>query len=484
MERVTVNGVSLAYDEFGSGRETVVMSHSYLVDRHQFDAQARALSEHYRVLTFDHRGHGDSDATADYSMRAIYEDAVGFIEATGAAPCHFVGLSTGGFVGLRLALWRPDLLRSLVLMDTSAGAEPMVERAKYRLMLAVARSAGMRPVIGSIMKIMFGPDSRRDRARAGELAAWRQRIMDNDVDAMIGFGRAIFDRASVIDRLGWVDVPTLVMVGEHDRGQPVARSRAMVDHIDRAHLVIVPGAGHLATIERPDIVSSALLDFFEHPTVTPVTERPLRTPRSTHYDGWFYGRLVEPFLAGVHTWVADHLPAGERVLDVGCGTGGLARKIAAAGRQVVGVDLSPRNIEYAERRSLDSAATFRVADASSLPDAERSFDVATVVMALHEMPQTGRRAVLGELARVAGRIVIVDYAVPQPRNVSGVRNRVVELAAGPDHFGAFRDYVRLGGLDTVLDECGLDIVDDRTLNQGTLRAVTAARHGSPLILPG
>ena len=109
MTHVMVNGVSLAFEEHGSGDETVVLSHSYLVDRRQFDAQVAALATRYRVLAFDHRGHGGSGKPSDgYDMDSITRDAEAFIETTNAGPCHFIGLSTGGFVGLRLALRRPD----------------------------------------------------------------------------------------------------------------------------------------------------------------------------------------------------------------------------------------------------------------------------------------------------------------------------------------------------------------------------------------
>jgi pimeloyl-ACP methyl ester carboxylesterase len=477
MKRVTVNGVSLAYGEYGTGSEAVVLSHSYLVDRRQFEAQIRALSPHYRVLAFDHRGHGDSDRTPDYAMASIYADAVGFIEATGAAPCHFVGLSTGGFVGLRLALRRPDLLRSLVLMDTSAEAESRSKRAKYTAMFTILRRAGFGPVIEPTMKIMFGPNFLGDPDRCDEVGLWRRRIMANDVDALIGFGRAIFDREPVLDQIGAITVPTLVVVGEHDQPQPIERSQALVDRIPGARLTVIADAGHLCTIENPTAVSKALLEFLANPETSHPASGAAREPRSVHYDGRIYATLVEPLLDGVHTWVLDHLPEANRVLEACCGTGALAHKIAASGREVVAVDLSPRNIDYAKGRAPATGATFDVADASRLPYEDAAFDIATVVMSLHEMSRAGQVAVLRELARVAARVLIVDFSVPRPRNMAGVRNVLVELAAGPGHFTAFRRYTRLGGLDPVLTAAKLSIVEDRTLDSGALRVVTVRASG-------
>lgn len=263
MKRVAVNGIHLAYEEHGSGDETVVLSHSFLVDRRQYDRQIEALSGHYRVLAFDHRGHGESDKPSDgYAMESLYRDAEAFVEATGAAPCHFVGLSAGGFVGLRLAIRRPRLLRSVVLMDTSADPEAILRRVKYEGMFAVLRYAGFAPLMKITMSIMFGPDFLRDPTRQDEVKLWSDRMMANDVDALIHFGQGIFGRHGIAQRLGAIDLPTLVMVGEHDVATPLSRARRIAEGIDGARLQVIPRAGHLSTIENPDAVNDELVRFF------------------------------------------------------------------------------------------------------------------------------------------------------------------------------------------------------------------------------
>ncbi len=125
MPEVDLDGVRLSFVERGSGAETVVFSHSYLLDHRHFEPQVAALEDRFRVLAYDHRDHGGSERPdGPYEMDAIYVDAVRFVEAMCDGPVHFVGLSTGGFVGVRLGIRRPDLLRSLVLMGTSAENEP------------------------------------------------------------------------------------------------------------------------------------------------------------------------------------------------------------------------------------------------------------------------------------------------------------------------------------------------------------------------
>jgi ubiquinone/menaquinone biosynthesis C-methylase UbiE len=197
-----------------------------------------------------------------------------------------------------------------------------------------------------------------------------------------------------------------------------------------------------------------------------------RTPRSKFYDGATYGRLVEPLLDGVHGFVAERLPPGRRVLEACCGTGALARRLAKSGRQVVGVDLSPRNIEYARNKSdgfEPEQLRFEVADVSQLqPPADGRYDVATIVLAVHEMPSAARQSVLEALLRVAVRVMVVDFSAPMPWNLAGVRNRAMELLAGLEHFSAFRDFYRHGGLPPLLERMGAEVESQRRIDAGTL----------------
>ncbi len=264
MERIDVNGTGLAYVDAGRGPETVVLSHSFLVDHRQFAAQIDALADQYRVIAFDHRDHGASArAESPYTLDDLVDDAVGLVDSLDAAPCHFVGLSTGGFVGMRIALRHPDRLRSVVLMDTDARSERLVARVRNKGMLTALRLFGTEPLMGPTMKLMFGPTFLGDDRRREEAASWRERIASNDAAALIRFGKAISSREDVLDDLRAVDLPALVVVGEHDKALPPATARALADAIPGAELFVVPDAGHLCTIERPDEVNDVLVSFLD-----------------------------------------------------------------------------------------------------------------------------------------------------------------------------------------------------------------------------
>src|SRR5256885_12625628 len=137
MPEITVNGAKLHVEDDGpaSPRATIVFAHGLLWSSWMFDAQVAALKDRYRCVRFDFRGQGKSEVTASgYDMETLAEDAAALIEQMKLAPVHFVGLSMGGFVGMRLAARKPQLLSSLTLLETSADGEPPENVPKYRAM--------------------------------------------------------------------------------------------------------------------------------------------------------------------------------------------------------------------------------------------------------------------------------------------------------------------------------------------------------------
>ncbi|HXA44164.1 MAG TPA: alpha/beta hydrolase, partial [Candidatus Angelobacter sp.] len=105
MPKIEINGVSIHYEMRGEGTETIVFAHGLLWSGKMFEDQMAALKHRYRCIAFDFRGQGQTAVTrSGYDMESLFADTVGIIETLNAAPCHFVGVSMGGFIGLRLAL--------------------------------------------------------------------------------------------------------------------------------------------------------------------------------------------------------------------------------------------------------------------------------------------------------------------------------------------------------------------------------------------
>ncbi len=262
MPFLQVNGARLHYTSQGTGAQTVVFAHGLLWSGRMFDAQVAALSSRYRCITFDFRGQGESEVTeGGYDMDTLTDDAAALIEALGVGPVHFLGLSMGGFIGMRLAARRPALLRSLMLLETSADPEPEENRGRYRMLSLVARYLSLRLVRGRVMKIMFGESFLTDPARAEERRLWGGRLVAND---RIGITRAVggvIDRAPVYEELARITVPTLILVGAEDVATPPPKAERMHGAIAGSRLYTVPAAGHTSTVENPAAVNARLEAF-------------------------------------------------------------------------------------------------------------------------------------------------------------------------------------------------------------------------------
>jgi len=194
------------------------------------------------------------------ATQGCYLRQVALIRALALPPAHFVGLSMGGFVGMRIAARHPGLLRSLALLDTSADPEPAENVPRYRLLNAVARWFGLQWVIGRVMPIMFGRTFLTDPAKAGDRAHWRAQLAGNR-RSIYRAVNGVVERAGVAGELGHVRCPTLVVVGEEDVATVPAKSERIAQLIAGAELVRIPGAGHSSSVEQPEAVTAALAGF-------------------------------------------------------------------------------------------------------------------------------------------------------------------------------------------------------------------------------
>lgn len=269
MPKIAINGRQIHYVSAGSGPETIVFSHGYLMRHQMFAAQVAALSKTHRVIAYDHRGHGESDACRDpFGMYDLVDDAEHLVDALCVGPVHFAGMSTGGYVAMRLLLRRPDLIKSLILIDTGANAESTASLKQYNLLLFFVRLVGIRPLRGKVFPLLFGREFRENPARRAEFRIWEDYICRLDRTSVRQFGRAIFDRDDVMAQLRTLETPpaTLIMVGEEDIPTPPAFAEAMQETITGSELVRVPNAGHTSPMENPAFVNDAIITFLGRET--------------------------------------------------------------------------------------------------------------------------------------------------------------------------------------------------------------------------
>ena len=263
---IPVNGCEYAVHDTGSGPETIIFGHGYLMTHRLFDPQVEALKDDFRCITFDWRGQGDSEiTTGGYDVRDLARDVIGILDALEIERAHYVGLSMGGFVGFRLLAHYGDRLHSALLFDSDAGAEPTWSWLKYQAMLYMVERFGYDSVIDQVLPLMFGDTSLRERPE--EVKAWAEQIKTQDPRGIVAAGRGIFSRESVLPFLGTARTPTLIAVGAEDKTTPPEKSATAHDALPNSEMLIIPHAGHSSPVEQPDAVTQAIRRFITEKAV-------------------------------------------------------------------------------------------------------------------------------------------------------------------------------------------------------------------------
>ena len=235
-----------------------MLSHSLGSSLAMWNPQIEALEARFRVLRYDMRGHGKSDAPhGAYTLEQLGEDAVGLLDALGIETIHLVGLSIGGMIGQCIALNHPDLLRSLVLCDTAA-TMPEDAQAIRQQRIEIAREQGMEPLLEPTLERWFTPAFLRRNPPHLELI--RRHFLATPVAGYIGCSEAIRN-LNYLERLPEIKSPTLIIVGEEDQGTPVAASEAIRERIPDSRLAVLPSASHLSNVEQAEAFNTALIAF-------------------------------------------------------------------------------------------------------------------------------------------------------------------------------------------------------------------------------
>mgnify|MGYP006145641015 FL=1 len=264
MPYLQTKDVKLHYVKEGNGEEIIVFSHGLLWSYKMFLDQIDFFKKDYTIIAYDHRGQGQSKSTeGTYDMDLLTEDAVELINQLAGKAVHFVGLSMGGFVGMRLAARYPNLIKSLILIETSANAEPVENLPKYKLLNGVVRWFGVVPSVAkSVMKIMFA-QSWLENPKNNELyKKWYNELKSNKKSISKSVEAVIY-RKGVEEEIRSIKCPTMILVGDEDVATKPEKAKFIHMAIPNATLHVVQGAGHSSTVERPEQINSLLSDWLQ-----------------------------------------------------------------------------------------------------------------------------------------------------------------------------------------------------------------------------
>jgi 3-oxoadipate enol-lactonase len=252
----SVDGCRIAWRWDGEpGRPVVILSHSLGVSMAMWDDQVKALGGEYRILRYDTRGHGGSDApSGDYSLDRLGRDVLAVMDHLGIASAHFCGLSLGGMTGQWLAVHAAERIERLVIANSSAHMGPA---EGWQQRIATVRAEGMAAITGAVLERWFTPAFLGGGAPGVERT--RRMLLATSPDGYAGCCAAIRDMdLRPIIRL--IASPTLVIAGSLDPATPAEHSELIRARIAGASLATLPAA-HLSNIEQPDGFNAALRAF-------------------------------------------------------------------------------------------------------------------------------------------------------------------------------------------------------------------------------
>jgi len=249
MPHLNRDGVNIYYEDHGSG-PAVLMSHGYSATSRMWADQAEALKDTYRVITWDMRGHGDSDSPDDqslYSEAHTIDDMAALLDACEVDQAVISGLSLGGYMSLAFHLNYPERVRALMLFDTGPGYKNAEAREAWN-----ARSEqwaqGFETNGLDALATMGSDEMRKDWHRSPEGLARAARGMLRQFDARI------------IESLPNIGVPTLALVGSEDKPF-LGATEYMAKKIPGAEHVVIPDAGHAANLHQPTAFNEAVTKF-------------------------------------------------------------------------------------------------------------------------------------------------------------------------------------------------------------------------------
>ena len=257
--KTKANGIQVSYELHGrEGAPWLVLGHSLACSVRMWDPQIAALKDKYRILAYDTRGHGASEAPGGpYTLEMLADDLFFLLKELKISKTHYCGLSMGGMIRQTFALKYPGAFQTLTLADTTS-RYPAEAWPLWQERIKIAETKGMEPLAQPTLERWFTEPFRRKNAAAVEEI--RKLILATPVAGYVGCCHAI-PKINLTARLKEISCPILVIVGEQDPGTPPAMAREIHDNAPGSKLVTLPQAAHLANLEQPEGFSRALGEF-------------------------------------------------------------------------------------------------------------------------------------------------------------------------------------------------------------------------------
>ncbi len=256
-----INGISVCYTDSGpKDAITAVFIHAFGLDKSMWKQQDAFLSENYRAITYDIRGHGQSGAgNGHYSIDLFAEDLISLLNHLNIEKAVLCGLSMGGYIALRAIDLYPNRISGLILCDTKCYADNNTEKARRFEQIKKIKSQGITAFVAETGLNLFRQETINKNS---ELASWVvETLGNNNQDALCGTLLALASRIDTSECLKNITVPTLILTGEKDKENLPVDSQYLNHFIAGSNLCTIPEAGHLSNLENPQVFNSTLSGF-------------------------------------------------------------------------------------------------------------------------------------------------------------------------------------------------------------------------------
>ena len=260
--KLLVNNLVVSYTDNGSEEAPVIIFiHGFPLTKTMWDRQVEALKEDYCVISYDIRGHGDSEpGNVDFSIKLFVTDLLHLMDALKIEKASLCGLSMGGYIALNAIENYPERFEALVLCDTHCIADPPPVKQTRLDPIERIRVFGVEKYVDDSIVHLFAPESFTTHKK--EISVVKEMILNTSEQSLSKTLLALSLRKATCSKLPEITIPVLFLVGEKDKITPPEASELMHQKIKKSTMHIIPHAGHLSNLENPDEFNKQLKSFF------------------------------------------------------------------------------------------------------------------------------------------------------------------------------------------------------------------------------
>ena len=271
-----INGIEICYEVIGEGYP-IILIQGFGARKEGFKCQVPALSEHFKVITFDNRGAGKTERVNEpYTMETLADDIKGLLDFLEIKKTHILGTSMGGIIAQQFVLQHPEYVDKLILVNTVSGAPDnvgleMLKKNRLEQLELIKTDPDKafwdnariwfyhkyrKELKANPKKKFFGIWSAEDEIRESTILMPSPRDIELQIEALKGF--------NTLDKLHEIQSPTLLLAASHDRVCSKSNSEEMHKRIPNIVLKVIEKAGHESPKTRASEVNSIILEFLQN----------------------------------------------------------------------------------------------------------------------------------------------------------------------------------------------------------------------------